>query len=83
MNFTYSKHSLEQIKRRNIPKSIVNTIINHPDKAISSEKCVKIFQKKIIENKKKYLYRVFVNICKAPFLIITVYKTSKSEKYEN
>jgi len=83
MNFTYSKHSLEQIKRRDIPKCIVNSIINHPDKVISYEKCVKIFQKKIIENKKNYLYRVFVNICKVPDLIITVYKTSKTEKHEN
>jgi len=29
------------------------------------------------------LYRIFVNVCKTPALIITGYRTSKIEKYEN
>jgi len=37
----------------------------------------------LYDSKNKYLYRVFVNICKKSALIITVYKTSKIEKYEN
>jgi hypothetical protein len=39
-------------------------------------------QKLIKEGNLKYLYRVFVNICKQPDLVITAYKTSKIEKYE-
>ena len=34
-----------------------------------------------ISIEKPYLLRVFVNTCKEPWLIITVYKTSKIEKY--
>lgn len=33
------------------------------------------------ENDKFYLYRVYLNICKIPPLVITAYKTSKIEKY--
>jgi len=33
------------------------------------------------ENSNNYLYRVFVNELKKPSVIITVYKTSKIDKY--
>lgn len=40
-----------------------------------------IYSKLLEENAKSYLFRVFVNIQKKPSVIITVYKTSKTDKY--
>jgi len=43
---------------------------------------IDIYQKIIVEVDKPYLYRVFINTSKEPFLVVTAYKTSKIEKYE-
>jgi hypothetical protein len=42
-----------------------------------------VYHKTLQENDKYYLYRVFVNHDKKPPLVVTVYKTSKIEKYED
>ena len=83
MKYKFSKHAIEQIERRGLSASIIENVINKPDKIIQHDDCVEVMQKVISDNKSNYLYRVFVNICKTPTLIITVYKTSKIDKYEN
>lgn len=70
------------MKSRNISSAEVMDVMQHPDEVLK-ETCKRVFQKKISKNNSLYLYRVFVNTCKDPELIITVYKTSKIEKYEN
>jgi hypothetical protein len=83
MKYVFSKHADEQITKRNISRTIVDNVIANPGKIIMYDNCTKVFQSIIDEKENKYLYRVFVNICKNPALIITAYKTSKIEKYED
>jgi len=83
MNYSFSKHAIEQLEKRNISRKIIDEIISHPDKDFKHDDCLKVFQKVIEEKENKYLYRVFVNSCKKPELVITAYKTSKIKKYEN
>ncbi|WP_396166933.1 DUF4258 domain-containing protein [Flavobacterium sp.] len=77
MLFEFSSHRLEQIKLRSITKDVVELVINEPDEIIIEEDNQHVFQK-IIEN---YLYRVFINTNKNPYVIKTVYRTSKITKY--
>jgi len=81
--FIFSDHSHEQLKRRELTKSTVIDIINSPAKIIKEKGEVIVFQKIVKENNKSYLYRVFVNKKKTPPIVITAYKTSKLDKYEN
>jgi hypothetical protein len=83
MSFRYSLHALEQINIRGLNQTIVEEILNSPDKVLTTSDGVAIYQKLIIEYNKRYLYRVLVNITKQPPMVITAYKTSKVEKYEN
>lgn len=76
MNFEFSKHALEQMELRGIPKDVVKKILAHPEQ-IRDEEGEKVYQS-IVDN---YLIRIFVNDKKNPKLIITVYKTSKIKKY--
>lgn len=76
MNFEFSKHALEQMELRGIPKDTVKKILAHPEQ-IRDEEDEKVYQS-IVDN---YLIRIFVNDKKNPKLIITVYKTSKIRKY--
>jgi hypothetical protein len=64
-----------------IPKELVLSIFKQPDKVIEQDEAVTIYDKLVVEGSKPYLYRVFVNFLKKPVTIITVYKTSKIEKY--
>jgi hypothetical protein len=83
MTFRYSLHSIEQIKIRRLNITLIEEVLNAPDKVITNSKGVDVYQKLVIENNISYLYRVFVNITKQPAMIITAYKTSKVNKYEN
>ncbi len=83
MAFVYSKHALEQIELRGLVFSIVEDVLNFPSMIASDTNGLNIYQKIVNEGTKQYLYRVFVNSDKKPPLVITVYKTSKIEKYED
>jgi len=83
MNFEFSKHALDQMIRRSIQKEQVKMTLEDPDSISIQDSGTKVYSKLISENSKSYLYRVFLNELKKPSLIITVYKTSKIDKYVN
>lgn len=72
-----------QIELRGLSMAMVKEVIMFPDGIINDVADVVIYQKLVIEDNKSYLYRVFVNSAKKPPLVITAYKTSKTDKYEN
>lgn len=81
MEWTFSKHAEERLKKRGLKLDLIKLVLNHPDDVAKPDPCKKVFQKKIFENDSVYLIRVFVNTCREPNLVITAYKTSKIEKY--
>lgn len=83
MDFSLSAHAKERIRDRGLDLQTISLIIKHPDAVQKESDCKQIFQKIIGEKGSKYLYRIFVNICKQPPLVITAYKTSKIDKYEH
>jgi hypothetical protein len=83
MEYKLSKHAVERIIDRRIDIQVIDEVIQNPDNQINENECTKIFQKKITIESKLYLYRVYLNLCKKPPLVITAYKTTKIEKYEN
>jgi len=82
LDFVYSRHALIQIELRNLPISTVEDVLNNPDRIIDVTDAL-VYQKVVIEAGKSYLYRVFVNASKTPVMVITAYRTSKTDKYEN
>ncbi len=77
----FSRHALEQMELRCISEELVRSIVKYPDSIVNQDETVMIYSKLVIEKSKTYLYRVSINHLKRPALIITVYKTSKIEKY--
>jgi hypothetical protein len=78
MNFVFSKHALEQMELRSISKSIVEEILANPGQ-VKIEEDNKVYQS--VVEKGRYLIRIFVNDKRSPKTVITVYKTSKINKY--
>ena len=81
MEYIFSKHALDQMIRREISKEQVYSILKQSDFTGIQDAGTKVYSKLLTESSNSYLYRVFVNELKKPSVIITVYKTSKKDKY--
>jgi len=81
MAITFSKHCIQQIQKRGITKEQVLKVVKHPEKIFPLDEEVSVYQ--ALTTDRKYLLRIFVNRIKNPNIIITAYKTSKLDKYEN
>jgi len=81
MEYTISQHALTQMEIRNIPIEMVEMILSGPDQKFEQDDLM-VFQSIIkFQQEQEYLVRVFVNSNKIPPLVVTVYRTSKIEKY--
>ena len=80
MGFEISKHALEQMETRGISKSTVQETLQNPQQTIFEDDYT-VYQTIIKFDNKDYLIRVFLNEKVNPFKVITVYKTSKIDKY--
>jgi hypothetical protein len=83
LEYIFSKHSIGQIKLRGLSMDIIEDVLLFPGRIIGDVADIVIYQKIVIEDNKRYLYRVFVNKAKKPPLVVTAYKTSKTDKYDN
>ena len=83
--FILLKHLKIQAKERKINIKIIEDTILNPEQIISKPKNLKVAQKKYFDNKinKEYLIRVIFKEEEDLRIGVTVYKTSKIEKYWN
>ena len=79
--FRYSKHALREMIKRNIDRSDVDDVLASPGQKAPEQDEIICYQSKIRKADKVYLLRVMINETKDPSLIVTVYKTSKIDKY--
>ena len=80
--FVLSGHAKEQIAARGIDEKLVWQIIEKPQQKIEEDSEKQVYQSVVSDSEgTDFLIRVFVNVVKNPNLIITVYKTSKIQKY--
>jgi hypothetical protein len=81
MDYLFSQHALNQMELRSIPREIIDGILSEPDQKIEQDDLM-VFQSIIKDlHEQQFLFRVFVNVHKEPPLVVTVYRTSKIEKY--
>ncbi len=80
--YRFSKHFLQQMQLRKISMAEIEDGLNHPQQKVSEDQLT-VYQKVIRENNKSFLLRIFVNELKQPPMAVTVYKTTKIDKYLN
>ena len=69
------------MERRAIPLSVVEQVLSAPAQKVPEHTNVMCYQSIIEINLNLYLVRVMVNETVAPHKVITVYRTSKVDKY--
>ncbi len=80
MKFILSQHAQEELARRKIPIQVLELILDSPEDIIE-EDGLKVYLGRFTNNNKVYLIRVHVNDLIEPNKIVTVYFTSKLNKY--
>jgi hypothetical protein len=83
MSFVFSNHALEQMQRRGIKQEDIEVAMLQPDQKLvdADSPDITIYQSLLNENGQMFLLRVFVNTSKDPNVVVTLYKTSKIQKY--
>ncbi|NER99732.1 MAG: DUF4258 domain-containing protein [Symploca sp. SIO1B1] len=82
MTYKLSLHAQEQLNKRQIPLSIIDSVINSPQQIILQSDGTKAYQSQLdFGSDKNYLLRIIINDNVEPMLVVTVYKTSQINKY--
>ena len=81
MKFNLSTHAQQEMERRNISRALLESILNSPQQIVPVMSGMKAYQSKIDFGGKIYLVRAIVNEDAFPPIVLTVYRTSKIEKY--
>lgn len=83
LNFVFTDHALNEMARRQITEEDVRAVLAEPEQMEMVREGRAVYQSRIeMGNPSKiYLLRVFVDIELVPPFVVTVYRTSKIEKY--
>jgi len=81
--FVFTDHALIEMARRQISETDVKSVLAKPEQTEMVRDGRAVYQSRLEmdETPKTYLLRVFVDIDPRPPHVVTVYRTSKIEKY--
>lgn len=81
--FVFTDHALKEMARREITQEDARAVLAKPEQMEMVRDGRAVYQSRIGmgEPPKTYLLRVFVDIEPVPPFVVTVYRTSKIEKY--
>ncbi len=76
-------HAEEQVQSRSIPRELILGTIENPQQSISGYKARRIHQSRYYDGfeNKEMLIRIITEIRGDDVIVISIYKTSKLEKY--
>lgn len=81
MSFRISNHAREELTRRGIGLEELEAVLAAPGQIVEEHGGIVCYQSHVIHSGKPYLLRVMVNDATDPKVVVTIYKTSKLNKY--
>jgi hypothetical protein len=79
-DYHLTDHAREEAARRSIPLAVLENVLRAPGQIVDTHSGRAIYQSQVHIDGKLYLVRAIVEET-APLTVITVYRTSKIEKY--
>ena len=81
--YVLTEHALMEMGRRDITEEDVKKVMISPEQKIDVREGRCVYQSRLPfrEPTRNYLVRVFVDVDREPKEVVTVYRTSKIEKY--
>jgi len=77
----WTDHARRQAESRGIPEAEVEDVLRAPELVRPTRTGRVVAQSTVSVRQKRYLLRVFVDVDREPFEIVTAYRTSKIERY--
>lgn len=82
MHFRLSHHTEGELVRRGIPRDLLEAVLAEPEQVIPACGGRKAYQSKIdFDDGRMFLLRAIVDELANPPVVVTVYRTSKIDKY--
>jgi hypothetical protein len=81
VEYVLTEHARVEIQRRQIPVEWIRNVMADPEQIIPGTGARKVYQSRIVADGKTYLVRLVVETWHSPPVIVTVYRSSKIEKY--
>ena len=82
MRFRLSRHAMEEMVRRAIPAEILDQVLNTPQQVVPVRGCKQAYQSQLdFGGGKMFLVRAIVSEDADPAVVVTVYRTTKIDKY--
>lgn len=81
MEYRLTEHAELEMQRRQVPGEWVESVMNAPEQIVVGFGGRKVYQGRVSANGKTYLLRLIIEDWHTPPVIVTVYRTSKIEKY--
>jgi hypothetical protein len=81
MEYTISNHARQEMDRRNIKEKWLSEVMGNPEQIVEEYGNMVCYQSRMQIDGENYLIRVIVDPKVDPPRIVTVYRTSKIEKY--
>jgi hypothetical protein len=81
MEYRLSDHARQEMDRRRIPPALVDAILSNPEQTTSERAGRTAYQSRQDIGGKMFLVRVIVDTAFDPALVVTVYRTTKMQKY--
>ncbi len=74
-------HAKTQMRRRGIEIDVVRSILCDPEQLIEVRSGRVVLQSRVDVDNRRQIVRIFVDIDESPVRVVTVYRTSKIDKY--
>ena len=82
MRFKLSDHAKQEMKRRSISSALLDSVLQHPQQVIREKGGNKVYQSQLdVGAGRIFLLRAIINDEVDPPIVVTVYRTSKINKY--
>ena len=82
MKFRLSRHAEEEMARRSIPLSLVESVLEKPQQITAEQHGKRAYQSKVdFGGGRIFLLRAIVAADREPPVVVTVYRTRKISKY--
>ena len=82
MNFEYSKHAETELVLRKIPRAMAEEVLRQPQQIVTERAPRKAYQSKVdFGDGRMFLVRVIVDDTVEPAIVVTLYRTTKINKY--
>ncbi len=81
VSYQLSKHARVELRKRNISVETLEAVLEAPDQIVEGHAGRNVYQSRMLFEGTAFLVRVIVAEEKTPPLVVTVYRTSKIQKY--